>query len=237
MLQKKYIIYSLFLSLVTIMWSCNEKPVVPVVVPVPQSLELVFPQNNMQCNIPSDSTENDGTVLFEWQKSENTDFYEIYVTNLLTQELYKDTTSEVNIPLVLTRATPYEWYVIARSFTLSDTAVSEIWRFYNAGIAIESHIPFPAQIISPKMAEQIVPSSDSLIKLVWSGMDLDNDISYYNVYFGTDKEPPIYVSNTIDTVVSGIKVSKNYFYFWQIETFDKEGNSSKSGIYQFKVKD
>lgn len=237
MLQKKYIIYSLFLSLVTITWSCKDKTVVPVELPTPQPVELVFPQNNMQCNIPSDSTDNDGTVLFEWKQSENTDYYEIDVINLLTQELYKDTTSEVSIPLVLTRATPYEWYVVARSFTLSDTAVSEKWYFYNAGIAIESHIPFPAQIISPKMSEQIVVSGDSLVSLIWSGKDLDNDISFYNVYFGTDKEPPIYMSNTTDTVVSGIKVSKNYIYFWEIETFDNDGNASKSGVFQFKVKD
>ena len=219
------------------MWSCKDKTVAPEELPTPQSVELVFPQNNMQCNIPSDSTDNDGTVLFEWKQSENTDYYEIDVINLLTQELYKDTTSEVSIPLVLTRATPYEWYVVARSFTLSDTAVSEKWYFYNAGIAIESHIPFPAQIISPKMSEQIVVSGDSLVSLIWSGKDLDNDISFYNVYFGTDKEPPIYMSNTTDTVVSGIKVSKNYIYFWEIETFDNDGNASKSGVFQFKVKD
>lgn len=74
--------------------------------------------------------------------------------------------------------------------------------------------------------------------LRWKGADVDNDISTYDVYFGTDANPPVIqtklpatTSSIADvTVVAGTK------YFWRVVTKDAKGNSSSSEIFQFTVK-
>lgn len=195
---------------------------------------LLFPLKNSECNVGTDSTATESDVIFEWDIAENTDIYELNLKNLSTGQQIKETTESLSLSLRIERSTPFEWYIVSKSNTRSDTAVSEVWRFYNAGEAIINHPPFPAQILAPAMAE-IISNTNNTISLSWNAIDLDDDIIGFDVYFGTGNPPPLIESNITDNTVTNLSVSANTVYYWKVVTKDAYGNSSDSGVYQFRV--
>ncbi|MCK5209994.1 MAG: hypothetical protein KAQ79_18295, partial [Cyclobacteriaceae bacterium] len=95
--------------------------------------------------------------------------------------------------------------------------------------------PFPAEIITPSMAETIT-SSPSKITLDWNGSDVDNDIIGYDLYFGTTNPPDLFESNLQESVQTDVQVESDSIYYWSVTTKDAHGNSSDSGIFQFKIR-
>lgn len=222
------------LSLIFIIISCDKDETDPDL-GKPTAVSLLFPAENSLCNVGTDSTNTESTVVFEWSASENTDEYELNLKNLLTGDSISKLTSDLKISLRILRATPFAWYVVSKSDTHQKTAQSSIWKFYNAGVAIENYAPFPAEIVSPKMAETITTGAN-VITLSWTGKDIDNDIAGYDVYFGTTNPPRVIKSDQKENTLSNVAISANTVYYWKIITKDAFGNSSDSGIYQFKIK-
>jgi hypothetical protein len=110
-------------------------------------------------------------------------------------------------------------YKINILYSVSETAQSSTWRFYNAGDAVESYAPFPAEIISPTMAESI-STSDNVITLDWIGSDIDDDIIGYDVYFGTSTTPEIIESDLNESILNNVSIVSNTIYYWKIITKD-----------------
>ncbi len=200
----------------------------------PTVVGLIFPFENSECNVGTDSTETESNVVFAWSEAQNTDEYELNLTNLNTGDSTQHPTTDVKILLRLIRSTPYSWYVVSKSNAVETTAQSETWKFYNAGEGITSYAPFPAEIISPAMSETITTTA-SVITLDWTGSDVDNDITGYDVYFGTVNPPVIIESDLQESTLSNVSVSANTVYYWKIITKDAHGNSSDSGVFQFKI--
>lgn len=187
------------------------------------------------CNVGTNLTPTESTVLFEWEGSENTDNYELMLTDVSTSTTDSHQTTETKIPIVLRRGIAYKWYVISRSNSIADTAHSATRKFFNAAAAPQTYAPFPAEIVSPAMAD-IVSASAGEITLTWSGSDVDNDIEGYDVYFDIAEDPVIFQSDISDTVLNKVPVMPNTIYYWKVVTTDSSGNSSDSGVIQFKVK-
>jgi hypothetical protein len=82
------------------------------------------------------------------------------------------------------------------------------------------------------MAEEI--SGVSEITLKWTANDLDNDITGYDVYFGTDSVPVIYANDMDDNELI-VSVVSDTIYYWRIITNDSLGNTSDTGVYQFRI--
>ena len=200
----------------------------------PTEVDLIFPFENSECNIGTDSTETESTVMFEWHAARNTDEYELNLKNLSTGDSTAHATTGLNLSIRLKRATPYAWYIVSKSNLTEITAQSAIWKFYNAGVGITSYAPFPAEIVSPKMAETITTTAN-VISLIWNGGDVDNDIVGYDVYFGTTNALGIIENDLQESTLNNVAVSPNTVYYWKIITKDAHGNSSDSGVYQFKV--
>ena len=199
----------------------------------PDIANLIFPYESSLCNEGTNVTPTQSTVLFEWEASSNTDSYTINLKNLSNGDISSNQTSATEIPIVLNRATPYEWFIISESNTVGATAQSEIWQFYNAAEGIQTYAPFPAEIISPLMAETITTTLNE-ITLDWNGSDVDDDIVGYNIYFDTASIPEIFQSNLIESNLN-VSITTNTIYYWKIITKDSQGNSSDSGVYQFKI--
>ncbi len=191
-------------------------------------VSLQFPHENGLCNIGANLTPTESTVFFEWEASKIAESYTIYITNLIDGSKIEDNTSEDKIGILLDRATPYSWYVESKAG--SKTVDSDTWKFYNSGPGVETYAPFPATINSPSMAASL---SSGTISLRWTGNDVDNDIQGYDIYLGTNNPPEIHTSdvNSADLDV----VLNTGTYFWNVITKDTEGNTSESGIYQFKI--
>ena len=192
-------------------------------------VKLYFPQENMLCNIGSNVTPTQSTVYFEWEAN-GADNYKITVENLFTGTIIEGETTLDIIPFVLQRATPYKWFV--KSCKGSISKQSATWQFYNSGPGEQSYAPFPAVIVAPDMAASL-PSTNT-VTLQWSGSDVDNDIASYDVYFGTSASPNISNANVTSNSIS-LNVSSNTIYYWKIITKDALGNTSDSGLYQFRV--
>ncbi|WP_042242546.1 hypothetical protein [Jejuia pallidilutea] len=193
------------------------------------TVNLQFPHKDGLCNIGADITPTQSTVIFEWEASEIAESYTVFVTNLVDGTSIQQDSNEDKIGIVLDRATPYAWYVVSKRGTV--TAESETWKFYNSGPGVETHAPFPATINAPAMAASV---NSGNVTLRWTGSDVDNDIASYDVYLGTNNNPDIHAADVTASALN-VSVTSGTIYYWKIVTKDAVGNTSMSGIFQFRV--
>jgi len=223
-------IATLFLIILTT--GCAEKD--DFFVSNPEGATLIFPENNQECNQGVDVPDTDkSTVIFMWEATDFTDSYDVIVKNLDTQtnETFTATTNE--LPIAIKKGTPFSWYVVSRNSSVSQTAQSEVWKFYNAGEADESYAPFPAELVSPDMASVFTGISTQTI--VWQGYDVDNDIIGYDVYVDTAYPPIQLVGSTTEITSMDVEVEPGNTYYWRVITNDGQGNSSQSQVFDFRV--
>ncbi|WP_448702316.1 hypothetical protein ACFGVR_08215 [Mucilaginibacter sp. AW1-3] len=227
----KYII--ILTAIAALMAGCGKKND-PNGAPDPQAAKLTFPAQSSACTTGTVISSTQSTIVFTWNSASGTDSYEIDIKNLLTGTIATQTVSTNQYTATLLRDTPYSWYVVSKSSSSAVTAKSEVWKFYNAGIGTVSHPPFPADNLSPTFGQNVSATAGA-INLSWTASDPDNDIAAYDVYFGTTSTPAISKSNITDKFANGITVTSRTTYYWKVVTKDAAGNTSDSGVFQFKV--
>lgn len=205
---------------------------VPMTVEDPKATTLVFPENNTECNEGEIVNENSSRVTFRWNASEDTDSYEVNITNLNSNATFKIASTAAQAEITIERGVPYEWFVISKANGTQVTASSSKFKFYNEGSGVDNYAPFPAEAVSPKRGETI--ASATSVTLEWTGSDIDDDIAAYEVLFGTNTKPTDAIGNTNDETVNAT-VSPGQIYYWQIISTDSQNNSSTSEIFEFKV--
>ena len=202
----------------------------PDPIAAPLAATLVFPDNNTECNEGVVVNETQSTVTFDWNASQNTDSYEVNLRNLNTNTSSKTNSNTNSADITLERGVPYEWFVVSKANGTNETASSSIWKFYNQGPGVENYAPFPAEALNPGRGEAI--NNSGTVQLEWSGSDVDNDITEYDVLFGTDSDPSALCTTPdsfIDaTIATGV-------YYWRVISKDSQGNSSESEIFEFSV--
>ena len=196
----------------------------------PTGVVLVFPHEDSLCNEGTDITPTESTVFFEWVPNDNAESYTLTIENLDSGSISQYETVDFIYDITIQRAVAFRWFVEYNY--LEETKTSAIWNFYNAGPGVQTYAPFPAEIISPSMAQTIAATTS--VTLEWSGSDVDGDIVSYDVYFGVNN-PPTLQSSAITVNQSPQAVSPGNIYYWNIITKDAEGNSSESGVYQFEI--
>lgn len=226
---------SLILAILFITIGCkNDDDTNDVAPEVPTDFALIFPFENSECNEGTNITDTESTVLFEWETSQNADGYELVIRDLNSNQEGSVMATDTRVPIVLQRATPYSWYVIARSDEADSVTQSATWKFYNAGDGIEAYAPFPAEIVFPAMSQTISAPSGT-ITLDWNSQDVDNDIESHDIYFGTTNPPELFAQSVSNSEFTNVSVSANTIYYWKVITIDSRGNQSDSGIFQFEV--
>lgn len=224
--MKKYLFFCL-LGLIVL--SCKKTP---KTVDPPTKAILSLPNNNEACTNGTILSPTLSSILFKWAASQNVESYELTIKNLESGAITTQTTTALELPVTLVRNTPYSWHVTAKSSKTSTTTQSEVWKFFNAGEALSFYAPFPADIISPKMAQRITPTSGK-ISLDWIGSDVDNDIVNYDIYFGTSVNPPLLKGNQVESILQDIAVNAGTTYYWKIISRDSKGNTSDTGVFVF----
>lgn len=201
----------------------------------PSAAFLTFPEKNSLCTTGVSITPTSSRVEFIWQTADNTNTYELRVTNLSTDITQTVNTQATSAEVTIEKGTPFSWQVITRNTQVQETASSVVWQFFNAG-SQTTHAPFPAQIVAPLSGASVVSDINSEIELEWSGADVDNDIVGYEIFLDTVSPPQVLVASPAATV-SSIKVNTipNTVYHWKVITRDVEGNTSDSGIYSFRA--
>jgi hypothetical protein len=198
----------------------------------PSAASLVFPERNSECTTGSNLTSIESTITFDWNDADNATSYQLFVKNLNTQntENYTSNVSERNVTIL--RGTPYSWYVVSKN-SGTTTAQSATWKFYNAGEAVVSYAPFPADLVAPTLSEALNASTTST-SLEWEGADVDNDIKEYDVLFDVSNPPTTKVTTTSSTNHS-VTINSGNTYYWQIITHDENNNNSESQVFKFSV--
>jgi len=219
------------LTMVFLLCACNKKEGPQP----PGQVALIFPEKNSECTTGQSLGANTSRVSFSWQASENTQTYELRVTNSTTQTTQTISTTTTTASLPLEKGIPFSWVVRSRNNQVEDIVSSAVWNFYNSG-SITSFAPFPAEILSPRMSEKVFKDINNEVVLSWSGSDLDEDIANFEIYLSTEN-PPGNLAATLGANATEYKVavSSSTVYYWSIITKDGEGNATKSGIYSFTV--
>ncbi len=199
----------------------------------PEAANLIFPEQNSECTTGIDQSDTTSEVEFRWQESANTSSYELRVTNMITNVTSTANTLNIRAPLTIEKGAPYSWVVISENSD-NETATSATWQFYNAG-SQTSYAPFPASIQSPSSGTTVVIDGNGEVTLAWTGADVDNDLSAYDVFHGTVNPP---TELAISTLVgeTNIKIAvQPDTYYWRVVSKDSQGNTSDSGVYSYKA--
>lgn len=223
-----------FLSVLIIaftLFGCkDEEPSLP-----PESVQLVFPERNSECNTGVDISATTSEVEFRWQAANNTETYELIVTNLNNNNKQDITVTTTQAKLPIQKGTPYSWVVISKNSSVLETATSPAWSFYNAGFET-TYAPFPSEIVAPKMGANALINSNGEIELRWTGADVDDDIEGYEVYISSENPPEtLLASPDASTLSVQVSVIPNTVYYWRVVTKDSEENTSDSGVFEFRA--
>ena len=220
------------LGIFVLLWSCGGNDDPP---PAPEGANLIFPSENSECTTGVSVNETQSQVTFEWQTSANTDSYTLNVVNLDTNVPQTISTAATSASLSITKGAPYSWSVNSLNSKSDQIATSETWLFYNSG-AQTTYAPFPAQLVSPVSGSTVQKDIANEVTLIWLGADVDNDIESFEVLFSDQNPPTTSVGTTTsETMEFTVGVVSNTVYFWKIITTDQEGNTSDSGLFEFKV--
>ncbi|RKD17136.1 hypothetical protein BCY91_03050 [Pelobium manganitolerans] len=200
----------------------------------PTSAALVTPASNSVCFSGQVVSSTTTSVTFNWQAANNTDSYELVLTNLFSKAVTRKATTENKLILELDRQTPYAWYVISKSNTSSETPQSDTWKFYTAGEGQVSYAPFAAGQLSPSM-DQTVSASGGKVTLTWVGEDVDGDISGYDIYLGNNRNALAPIKENHNATSLEVVLASGQTYYWKVITKDQKSNTSTTAIYQFKT--
>lgn len=201
----------------------------------PEAVQLVFPEQNSECTTGLSLGQETSQVEFRWSTADNTETYELRVTNTSTGTVQTIASSSNSAKLPLAKGEQFSWLVRSKNNQVDQTVSSEVWNFYNSG-SRTTFAPFPATNVSPASSENVFKDINNEVTLSWTASDLDNDIVSYEVYFSVEAIP-VDLIRTLQPTVNSIKVSvtADTVYYWSIIVIDAEGNKSNSGIYNFRV--
>lgn len=210
----------------------DDGPTEPVALP-PMAAVLSVPANDEVCLNGKSINELQSEVKFMWEASGNIDSYDLVLKNLKTGQssIYNTTLETQNV--TLNKGEPYSWYVLSKADKVKEAAQSATWKFYLAGDGIVSYAPFPAELAAPEMGSSLA-NSNGTVDLSWKGSDIDNDITGYEILFGT-VDPPLTTLGTTSDEVMKATVAFGHIYYWQVITKDEKGNTSTSEVFQFKI--
>lgn len=203
-----------------------------VIILDPVKATLVYPDNNEECTGGVVVSNIETKLNFDWNKSDNTTKYTLYVKNLNTNITEEFNSNLDNLEVTIERGMPYSWYVESKSNKTTNIATSDTWKFYLAGAGIENYVPFPADLKTPVDKSNITTAT---VNLVWVGGDVDNDIKEYEVYLDTNATPTTKISTTTEQTLENQPVLSSTTYYWKVVTYDANGNTSTSQINSFNV--
>lgn len=209
-----------------LIFSCKES------IPDPEQVVLVNPENNNTC-LFSNSNSNFAEVEFSWTESKHTDNYDLIIENQITNENISKTTILTTSQVTLERGAPYSWYVVSKSDSSENIALSETRNFYLEGPSQLAHIPFPAKLIYP-LNESIL-NSVNIVTFQWEGYDLDGDIKNYDLIIENASNGAEIKYEKILIEALDIELQNGNIYLWKIITTDNENNISTSVTSKFEL--
>lgn len=210
----------------------------PVPVPViktPGKSVLIGPANARTCEEGTNITATQSTVAFSWNSTSDTESYELRITNLNTSEVVTQTgITTTSATATLTRGIPYSWSITSKNKGAT-TTVSDIWKFYLAGVGVTNYAPFPAAAVSPLPGTTVTPTNGK-VTLTWDTSDVDGGTLTHTLYLDTvdGKQTPLAANSNLTVKTKEVSVAANTVYYWRVVTSDGT-NTATSIVYSFKT--
>ena len=225
--MKKYIIHSLFLSVLFASCSSDSSESGEVA-------SLIFPENNEQCETGT-VLDDVATIVFDWKASIDTEAYDLSIINLDTNVSIdlvdiEDTKKSVS----LDRGYSYSWNVTSKN-NLGLLSVSETWKFYLAGQGAFNNAPSAPKVVSPGLGWLVTPQAGKIV-LQWEATDADNDALVYTVYIDKidGKQAPLTSNTNLSENSVAVAVEPNTIYYWSVEASDGR-IKVVSDVFSFKT--
>lgn len=219
----------IFLGII-LLAGCKKDPPNP-----PGKAVLTEPAENSECIPVQSSSGNSNLVRFRWQPGDYSESYEVVVRNLITGAAIERVLEGTTITIPLEKGTPYSWFVNSKNTTTAETVASATWLFYNPG-SQTYHVPFPAIISAPQPGSTVVKDVNNQVTLQWSATDIDNDIESYKIYFSIENPPNVLIASPgANETSQKVGVLSDTVYHWRVVTADALGNTSDTGVLDFKV--
>jgi thiol-disulfide isomerase/thioredoxin len=155
--------------------------------------------------------------------------YDVYFgTNSNPPLVSEDQTEETYQPGTLALETTYYWKIVAED-DFGETATSPEWSFTTRG----NEPPYEPSNPDPADGQTGVAKNPVLD---WDGGDPDGDITYYDVYFGTDSNPPLVSEHQSQSDYEPGELAWETTYYWKIVSEDTFGETTEGPIWSFTVR-
>jgi len=69
--------------------------------------------------------------------------------------------------------------------------------------------------------------------LLWTCVDPENDPLTYDIYFGTNSDPPLVITGQAENLYQPGVLNNNTVYFWKIKAYDDHGNFIVGPVWSF----
>ena len=243
-MKKVFLKYFVFVSLFLI--SCggggdsgSDDVITPPVQTVdpPSLATLNSPANNKVCEEGTSVSDSQSSVNFQWTAGNNTDSYDLRITNLNSNQVINQTNiTSTNKAVTLNKGTPYSWKITSKRNGTSETAESSTWKFYLSSDGISNYPPYPSTLLSPISAHSF-SSDTSSVELSWEGLHPENLTLTYDLFIDTTDglQDPISSNQNLSAKSKSVQVSSGNSYYWRVKATDSNNNSSYSAIHSFKV--
>ena len=152
--------------------------------------------------------------------------YDVFFgTNPIPPQVATNISTSIYDPGTLNFSTTYYWRIIAWD-NYDQSTVGPQWSF-----TTRSNQP-PDKPSNPSPADNAVNVPVNP-KLTWTGGDPDNDKVCYDVYFGTNPNPPKVDSNITTTTHDPGLLLASTLYYWRIIAWDNHSESTTGDLWTF----
>ena len=134
-----------------------------------------------------------------------------------------NSTTTTYTPGTLETGTSYYWKVVAKD---SKGGVTEgpVWSFTTTNPPTQPTNP------SPSDGQTDVPLNPTLS---WETSDPDGDSLTYDIYFGSDSNPPLVESDLSTNTYNPGKLNSKTTYYWKVVAKDGKGAKTESAVWSF----
>ncbi len=126
-------------------------------------------------------------------------------------------------------STVYYWKITAKD-GFDNVTEGNVWSFTTGAGAPQA----PAVPSNPTPADNALDQAPEQI-LAWSCSDPNNDPLTYNVYFGTDENPPLVAEGRSQTTYETERLEYEQTYYWRITAEDDDGNATDGPVWSFTI--
>ena len=203
---------------------------------VPEKVLLISPAENSPCLTGDSVSDTQIEVIFRWSPGRYTDYYNLRITNLISNEIINKTKIEsTEATVVLEKGKPYSWTIISENDLYSELVTSETNNFYVGGFESTTNAPVPVSLIQPDQGSTVIIGENGKVTFSWSHVSLNNSPKYTLYLDKIDgKQTPSNEHIDLSVNTMDVTLENGITYFWRVKTFDGT-NSSFTSVNTFKT--